>query len=1151
MQDDYKLIIQPQRRLNPKLQDVVKNEVVKLLDFGLIYPILDSSILPNSDRTRRSRKDNIHLSLWDFCLPTNVVWIMKRTNYFPKMHDANLYRMLARCEETNLVLNWEKCHFMVKEGIVLGHKISRAGIVVDRAKIDVIAKFPYPTNVKGVRSFLGHAGFYRRFIKDFSMISKPMTQLLMKDAKFNFFDDCKKAFNILKEKLTTAPIIISPNWNVPFKLMCDVSDFAVGAVLGQQIDEKFEPIYYDRKTLNNGQEHYTTTEKELLAVVFSFDNFRAENLAVDHMSGLENLDLGAFTEEEITDKFPDEHLMILKTELNNDEPWLCGDKNFKVGDKVLLFNSRFNMHSGKLKSRWYGSNVVKTVYPYGNVEITDKNIINFKVNGQRLKKYHDGHIDTEDKEVVEFAEDTISHGKRNLKAQIKLRFKPTAVALASVVYVIRSMALCSIGGVYVVRSMALCSIGGVLRAGSAESGDSCGGKVKPSMMPSMSLFRPFTSLSKRKFVIVCYEKVVRIPLKGDEIFRVHGERTLGAAKALMNAKIEMDDLPRGLGMTRDFRYSYIMRSCVINFGGSYYLSIWCAPFEALYGKKCRSLVLWAEIRESSLTGLELVQETIDKVVLVKEKPKMERYRQKSYVDYRRNPLEFEVGDHVLLKVMPWKGVVHFGKKGKLALRYVGPFEILERIGLVAYRLRLPEELNSIHDTFCDNRDLSSSLIPLSLGNFDVIVGMDWLSNRKFGIVCHEKVVRIPLEGDEILWVHGERTQGVVKTLMNTKVDEPKLSDISVIRDFIDVFPEDLSMTTTTTSLLNDLTRDDLKELYRLMMLKCGDNMPKEEFERVLWGDLKTMFDPPSTKDAVWNLTHQQKVLSWRYFHSCVVHCLTLEAAHIYMLTEVKYPLPSRVCQAMLEKKLLGDRKDESTMSNRHKDWLVQEQTALGKDFSNPFMADNLPKIVWLSTHHIYVCKELASPQGYGLCLGVKEMIVAAQSEAFKQENVLAERLHGLDQHMERKEDGSLYFMDRIWVPLVGDVRMVILNEAHKSRYFVHLRADDILYSIILSLKVLLYSESPHFIFTLLEKWQFCSSIGKLALRYVGPFEILKRIGLVAYRLRLPEELNSVHDTFHVLNLKKCLADANLHVPLDEIKVDKILCFVEEPVEIMD
>nr|GEZ87918.1 putative reverse transcriptase domain-containing protein [Tanacetum cinerariifolium] len=143
----------------------------------------------------------------------------------------------------------------------------------------------------------------------------------------------------------------------------------------------------------------------------------------------------------------------------------------------------------------------------------------------------------------------------------------------------------------------------------------------------------------------------------------------------------------------------IMRACVIDFGGSYHSSIRCAPFEALYGRKCRSPVLWVEIGESSLTGLELVQETTDKVVLVKEKPKAVRYRQKIYVDYGRKPLEFEVEDRVLLKVAPWKCVVRFGKKGKLAPRYVGPFEILERIGLVAYRLRLPEELNSVHDTF--------------------------------------------------------------------------------------------------------------------------------------------------------------------------------------------------------------------------------------------------------------------------------------------------------------------------------------------------------------------------------------------------------------------------------------------------------------------
>ncbi|GJW37115.1 putative reverse transcriptase domain-containing protein [Tanacetum coccineum] len=147
----------------------------------------------------------------------------------------------------------------------------------------------------------------------------------------------------------------------------------------------------------------------------------------------------------------------------------------------------------------------------------------------------------------------------------------------------------------------------------------------------------------------------------------------------------------------------MLRACVIDFGGSwdvhlplaeffynnsYHSSIRCAPFEALYGRKCKSPVLWTEIGESSLIGPEMVQETTDKVVLIKEKLKVVRDRQKSYADNRRKPLEFEVGDKVLLKVSPWKGVMHFG-----------PFEILERIGLVAYRLRLPKEMSKVHDTF--------------------------------------------------------------------------------------------------------------------------------------------------------------------------------------------------------------------------------------------------------------------------------------------------------------------------------------------------------------------------------------------------------------------------------------------------------------------
>nr|GFC18613.1 reverse transcriptase domain-containing protein [Tanacetum cinerariifolium] len=183
--------------------------------------------------------------------------------------------MLKRCEDTKLSLNWEKSHFMVKEGIVLGHKISKKGIELDKAKIKVISKLPHPTTVKGIRSFLGHAGFYRRFIKDFSKISRPMTHLFEKNSPFIFSNECIQAFRTLKDKLTEAPILIAPNWDQPFELMCDASDFAVGAVLGQRIEKHFRPIHYASKMMNQTEANYTTTEKEMLAVVYAFEKFRS------------------------------------------------------------------------------------------------------------------------------------------------------------------------------------------------------------------------------------------------------------------------------------------------------------------------------------------------------------------------------------------------------------------------------------------------------------------------------------------------------------------------------------------------------------------------------------------------------------------------------------------------------------------------------------------------------------------------------------------------------------------------------------------------------------------------------------------------------------------------------------------------------------
>ncbi|KAK9046175.1 hypothetical protein V6N11_052074 [Hibiscus sabdariffa] len=271
---------------------------------------------------------------------------------------SNLEKVLIRCKETNLVLNWEKCHFMVDEGIVVGHKISSKGMEVDKAKIEVISKLPPPTTVKGIRSFLGHAGFCRRFIEDFSKITKPLCSLLEQARPFEFNEDCTKAFNLIKQKLVSAPIVEPPDWTLPFELMCDASDYAVSAVLGQRKGKFFHPIYYASKTLNDAQVNYTTTEKEMLAVIFAFDKFRSyligakvtvytdhstikyliskkdakprlirwilllqefdveiidrkgtENQVVDHFSRLENEDI-ANTTLEIKETFPDEQLLV-------------------------------------------------------------------------------------------------------------------------------------------------------------------------------------------------------------------------------------------------------------------------------------------------------------------------------------------------------------------------------------------------------------------------------------------------------------------------------------------------------------------------------------------------------------------------------------------------------------------------------------------------------------------------------------------------------------------------------------------------------------------------------------------------------------------------------------------------------------------------
>nr|GFA47142.1 reverse transcriptase domain-containing protein [Tanacetum cinerariifolium] len=351
IKDDFKLAVQHQRKVNPKSHEVIKKEVIKLLDAGLIYPISDSPwvspvhCVPKKGRmTVVTNEDNELVPTrlvtgWHVCIDYRKLNEATRKDHFPLPFMDQMLERLAgneyycfldgfsgyfqipidpqdqekttfncpygtfayrhmpfglcnapgtfqRCmiaifhdmiEETMKVFMGdfsEKCHFMVKEGIVLGHKISKYRIEVDRAKVDVIAKLPPPTTVKGVKSFLGHAGFYRRFIQDFSKIARPITHLLEKETPFIFLTECREAFKTLKKKLTEAPILVAPDWDLPFEIMCDASDFVVGVVLGKSKTKHFQPIHYASKTMTNAQAHYTTTEKELLAVVYAFEKFR-------------------------------------------------------------------------------------------------------------------------------------------------------------------------------------------------------------------------------------------------------------------------------------------------------------------------------------------------------------------------------------------------------------------------------------------------------------------------------------------------------------------------------------------------------------------------------------------------------------------------------------------------------------------------------------------------------------------------------------------------------------------------------------------------------------------------------------------------------------------------------------------------------------
>ncbi|GKV31349.1 hypothetical protein SLEP1_g40045 [Rubroshorea leprosula] len=318
--------------------DVVDNVVTENFDASRLDDPIDNCIVNALDVKADSADNNI-LEVAAIFGEKCYRQPQKGGNFLPL--DAPSIVTVKPSKKEPPTLELKPLPSQLKEGIVLGHKVFSKGIEVDRAKVEIIEKLAPLKSIKEIRGFLGHASFYRRFIKDFSKIAKPLTNLLVKETPFFFDDDCMNAFQLLKEKLVNAPIVVAPCWDLPFE---------IGAILGQRKDRKFHTIYYASRTMNDAQKNYTTTEKVLLAVVFAFEKFRSYLILskvivhTDHSAlkyllakkeakpRLDEVHVECGDDQLLLDEFPDEQLCLVSLCALSSLPWYAYFVNYLVSN---------------------------------------------------------------------------------------------------------------------------------------------------------------------------------------------------------------------------------------------------------------------------------------------------------------------------------------------------------------------------------------------------------------------------------------------------------------------------------------------------------------------------------------------------------------------------------------------------------------------------------------------------------------------------------------------------------------------------------------------------------------------------------------------------------------------------------------------------